>query len=80
MNEGPSHRSASSARIDDGNCPYDTLGLREQGVVRAEWSSTMDALGKALDLAREFAAAGRTWVELDDDGAVVHRGGAGSAG
>lgn len=35
----------------------------------------MDSFREALNLAEQFAAAGRTWVELDDDGNVVNRGG-----
>lgn len=33
----------------------------------------MGALRKELNLAQKFAATGRTWVELDDDGNVVAR-------
>lgn len=52
---------------------YDTLSPKEQAVVRAEWSTRMTELRSALDLAKDFAAAGRTWVELADDGSVVER-------
>lgn len=34
----------------------------------------MDARREALNLAEQFAAASRIWVELDDDGNVVERG------
>ena len=61
------------AEVLAGGRSYDTLSPKEQAVVRAEWSARMDALREALDLAQQFAAAGRTWVELDVDGAVVER-------
>lgn len=61
------------AEVLAGSRSYDTLNAKEQAVVRAEWSAKMDARRQALDLAADFAAAGRTWVELDDDGTVVER-------
>jgi len=62
------------AEVLAGSRSYDTLSAKEQAVVRAEWSARMDTLREALDLAQQFGAAGRTWVELDDDGTVVERG------
>lgn len=62
------------AEVLAGSRPYDRLSAKEQAIVRAEWSTRMDARREALNLAQQFAAAGRTWVELDDDGAVVERG------
>lgn len=56
-----------------GSRSYDDLNPKEQALVRAEWSATMDEKREALDLARSFAASGRPWVELDDDGEVVER-------
>jgi ParD-like antitoxin of type II ParDE toxin-antitoxin system len=61
------------AEVLAGSRPYDTLSAKEQAVVRAEWTARMDSLREALNLADEFAAAGRVWVELDDDGKVVER-------
>ena len=55
---------------------YDDLNVREQAIVRAEWAERMDALRRGLDLATEFTDQGRGWVELDDEGKVVHHGGA----
>ena len=49
------------------------LPPKEQAVVRAEWSARMDELRSSLDLARQFADAGRSWVELDEDDKVVER-------
>jgi hypothetical protein len=62
------------AEVLTGSRSYDSLSPKEQAVIRAEWSARMDAIRAALDLAQQFAAAGRTWVELDDDGNVIERG------
>ena len=62
------------AEVLAGSRSYDLLSPKEQAVVRAEWSARMDVIRASLDLAQQFAAAGRTWVELDDDGNVVERG------
>ena len=56
-----------------GSRPYDGLSAKEQAVVRAEWTARMDVTRQSLNLAEEFAATGRTWVELDDKGHVVER-------
>lgn len=62
------------AEVLEGSRSYDTLGVKEQAVVRAEWSDRMDTARQGLDLAGQYAAAGRTWIELDDDGAVIESG------
>lgn len=54
---------------------YDALTEEEQAIVRAEWSERIEERRAALDLPSKFAAQGRSWVELDDDGEVVERGG-----
>lgn len=61
------------AEVLAGSRSYDTLSAKEQAVVRAEWSARMEALRASVNFAEQFAAAGRTWVELDDDGNVVER-------
>jgi len=61
------------AEVLAGSRSYDTLGTKEQAVIRAEWSARMDSRREALNLAEQFAASGRTWVELDDNGVVVER-------
>lgn len=61
------------AEVLAGSRLYDSLSAKEQALVRAEWSARMDVARKALNLAQRFKAEGRTWVELDDDGAVVER-------
>lgn len=55
---------------------YDALTDEEQAIVRAEWAERIEQRRAALDMTGEFAAEGRSWVELDDDGQVVERGGA----
>ena len=67
-----SHREI--AAVLAGSRSYDSLDPKEQAVVRAEWSVRMDGARAALDLAQDFARAGRTWVELDEHGRVVERG------
>lgn len=62
------------AQVLAGSRSYDLLSAKEQAVVRAEWSTRMDSLRNALNLAEEFSAVGRTWVELGNDGSVVTRG------
>ncbi len=57
-----------------GSRSYDLLGTKEQAIVRAQWSARMDTLREALNLSKQFAAYGRAWVELDDDGNIVEGG------
>lgn len=52
---------------------YDSLTSQEQAVVRAEWAERMDLRRRSLDLAAQFTAAGETYAELDEHGAVVAR-------
>ena len=61
------------AQVLAGSRNYDDLGPKEQAVVRAEWADRMRERRASLDLVGELTAAGRTWVELDDDGTVVER-------
>ena len=63
------------ADVLTGSRSYDALSPKEQALVRAEWSIQFDERRAALNLAEEFAAQGRSWVEVDDSGAVVSRGG-----
>jgi hypothetical protein len=66
-----SHRDI--AEVLGGRSSYDALNVREQAIVRAEWTERMTALREGLDLAAEFSAAGEGWVEADEDGRVVER-------
>ena len=54
---------------------YDSIGPKEQAVVRAEWAARMDDLRGGLDLPASFREAGQSWVELDASGKVVERSG-----
>ena len=65
--------SRDIAGVLAGSREYDGLTSYEQAVVRAEWAERIDAGREALDLAREFAAQGRSYVELDENGDVVQR-------
>ncbi len=64
-----SHRAI--ADVLDGHIQYDQLTVREQAVVRAEWTERIAERREGLNLADEFRHAGRSYVELDDDGNVV---------
>jgi hypothetical protein len=66
-----SHREI--ADILAGRASYDGLDPKEQAVVRAEWAERMAVYREELDLPERFAAEGRTWVELDDDGRIIER-------
>src|SRR5690348_16868505 len=61
------------AEVLGGRSSYDALNVREQAIVRAEWTERMTALREGLDLAAEFSAAGEGWVEADEHGRVVER-------
>lgn len=57
-----------------GRQSYDTLEPDDQAVVRAEWTNRLDAVADGIDLASEFAAAGRrTWIDIAADGTIVRR-------
>jgi hypothetical protein len=58
-----------------GSRAYDHLDAKEQAVVRSAWAERMAVYREALDLPAQFAAAGRSWVELDERGAVTERRG-----
>ena len=61
------------AQVLECEASYDGLNAREQAVVRAEWVEHMAQRREALDLAAEFIAEGRSFVELDEDGNIVER-------
>lgn len=44
---------------------YDDLDSGEQAIVRAEWAARSEERRQALDIAAEFTAEGRSYVELD---------------
>ena len=61
-------------RVLAGDGSYDTLGEREQAIVRASWDEQVAARIAALDFETEFADAGETWSEADDAGRLIARG------
>lgn len=71
LESGSSVSHAAVADVLAGRQNYDDLGAKEQAVVRAEWSERIALQRSALDLADEYTAQGRSWVELDDEGNVV---------
>jgi hypothetical protein len=62
------------AEVLAGSRSYDSLSAKEQAVVRAEWEARMEAVRESMNLAEQFAADDRSWVELDDGGHVAARG------
>lgn len=75
----PSYRSDTITGMDETAAPgtgdtpgCDELDPAEQGRRRAEWADAIRDRIRDLDLATEFASEGRSWVEADDTGAVVH--------
>jgi hypothetical protein len=61
-------------RVLAGDGSYDTLGEREQAIVRASWDEQVADRIAALDFETEFAEAGETWSEADDAGRLIARG------
>ena len=59
------------AEVLAGSRSYDDLDPKAQAIVRAEWDSRTDARRAALNLAEQFTAEGRSWVELGPDGAAL---------
>lgn len=57
-----------------GELHYDQVGVYDQAAVRAAWDESIDAAIEDLDLAAEFDAEGRTWVEADEAGNVIEGG------
>lgn len=73
LEASPTVSHADIAEVLAGARHYDSLGVREQAIVRAEWAEAMSSRIENLDLAAEFVAAARSYVELDDDGNVAVR-------
>ncbi len=59
------------ARVLGGAESYDSLGEREQAVVREQWTNRIVALRGEPDYAARFAAAGESYSEIDDDGKLI---------
>ena len=64
-----SHRDVTRVLACEGH--YDDLNSREQAIVRAEWAERTEQRRQSLNLAAVFAAEGRPYIDLDDEGNVV---------
>ena len=77
FDEDPDLELVSSERVKQvlaGTLGYDELeSSEEQAAVRAMWDRGIKESVKNLRLDLEFAAEGREYVELDEDGRVVIR-------
>jgi hypothetical protein len=69
MSPGTNHRQV--AGVLAGAASYDSLGEREQALVRDEWESRMAAARDDLDYAARFEAMGESYSEADDDGNLI---------
>lgn len=69
----PSVSARAVEQVLAGRAAYDDLDEREQALVRAAWAERTEQRRRDLDLAAEFAAEGRSFVELDDEGSIVTR-------
>lgn len=69
--QGVSHRDIEAVLA--GRSSYDSLGAREQAVVRAEWDERIASAREELNFEAEFIDAGETWVESDAEGRTVVR-------
>ncbi|MFT4166190.1 MAG: hypothetical protein QM650_13205 [Microlunatus sp.] len=58
-------------RVLIGSGSIDALGEREQAAVREAWTERMALLREGLNYGAEFAAAGESYSEADEDGKVV---------
>jgi hypothetical protein len=70
VERSPELSVAQIRKVLDGAAAYDALPAREQALVRAAWLERMQALGDALNLERDFAAAGYRYAEADAAGRV----------
>jgi len=54
-----------------GTCSYDSLGEHEQALVRKEWAERATALRSQKNYTAQFADAGESYSEVDDDGNLI---------
>lgn len=59
------------ARVLAGSGTYDSLGYREQAIVREEWDNRISELRAGLNYESGFIAAGESYSEADENGNVV---------
>lgn len=69
MSPGMNHRQIAEVLAGTGS--YDSLGEREQAVVRQQWTDRMTALRTELDYEAQFAAAGEEYSEVNEDGDLI---------
>lgn len=69
MSPQVNHRAIT--RVLAGSGSYDSLGEQEQAIVREEWAERIIARREALDYAKQFAAAGESYSEVDEHGNLV---------
>lgn len=70
---GSSGATLAFARVMAGTATYDDLDKQTQADVRSMWEDHIAALRDSLNLSDDFAAEGRSWSEVDDDGSLVTR-------
>ena len=69
MSPQVNHREV--ARVLAGAGSYDSLGEREQAIVRKGWANRISELRAGLNYEAEFAAAGESYSQVDESGDVV---------
>lgn len=69
MSPRVNHRAI--VRVLAGAGSYDALDEHEQSIVREEWAGRVAVLRGALNYEAEFASAGESYSEADENGDVV---------
>lgn len=73
LESDPGVTTAAVADVLAGRTSYDELSHREQALVRTRWAEDIADRLAGLNLAAQFDAEDRSYVELDESGNVVHR-------
>ena len=50
---------------------YDALSEQEQAIIREEWADRATTLRSKQNYAEQFAAAGESYSEVDEDGNLI---------
>ncbi|MEM8961028.1 MAG: hypothetical protein AAGD38_06080 [Acidobacteriota bacterium] len=61
----------SVSQVSMGDADYDNLTAEEQAVIRDRWITQVETAIEQLRLDKKFAAEGRSFAELGEDGEVV---------
>lgn len=69
MSPQVNHRAVTEVLTGTGS--YDGLGEHEQAIVREEWADRATTLRSQQNYAAQFAAAGESYSEVDDDGNLI---------